>query len=98
MYIFVVLLTELTEIVDKLGNEVVSNTLGDKTTETSGDELFGSPGSQKFLTKKTYKMKQTQAADKPARIFVSGHLDAAGKQSHFFASFVARMFCCRHLG
>ena len=82
MFIFV--LAELNEVLDRLKQGPSQSPQRIETSETSRDETNASKGRRKILSKKIFRMKKVYAATELGRFFVTGPLDAANMPSHFY--------------
>ena len=82
--IFVFLLVELNEVLDRLKQGPSQSLQRIETSDTSGNDTDASQGRRKVLSKKTYRMKKVYAATELGRFFVTGPLDAAIMPSHFY--------------
>ena len=78
------LLTELTEVLDRLEPGPTQSPQGVETSETSGNETDASKRRRKILSKKTFRMKKMYAATELGRFYVTGPSDAANTPSHIF--------------
>ena len=85
MYNVFCFVQELNELVGQLGRRDVSSAKrANTTTDASDDESTESPRWRRILRKKTFKMKNTYAANKLGHFFVTGPTDAAGKPNQFY--------------
>ena len=82
--IYVLLLTELNEVRDRLQPRLSQSPQRVETSETSGDETDTSKRRWKILFEKTFRMKKVYAATELSRLFVTRPLDAANMPSHFY--------------
>ena len=81
---FVFLLVELNEVLDRLRQGPSQSPRRVETSDTSGEETDASQGRRKILSKKTYRMKKVYAATELGRFLVTGPPDAANVPSHFY--------------
>ena len=78
----VLLLSELVEVLDKLNQgPSTSHSPIVETTDTSGEDTDTSQLRQRVRSKRTFKMKNSNATDEMARLFVTGPKDASTKLS-----------------
>ena len=82
--IFVFLLAELNEVLDRLKQGPSQSPQRVETSDTSGDEKDASQGRRKILSKKTFRIKKVYAATELGRFIVTGTSDAANMPSHFY--------------
>ena len=83
--IYLVILTELNEVLDRLkqgSSQSPQRIL--ETSDMSGDETVSSKKFRKFLSQKTFRMKEVYGADEIGRFFVTRPTDTANKPSHLF--------------
>ena len=81
---YVLLLTELNEVLDRLKQGPSQSPQWVETSDTSRDETDTSEGLWQILSKKTFRMKKVYAATELVRFFVTGPSDAANMPSHFY--------------
>ena len=84
VYNVLFLLAELNEVLDRLRQGPSESLQRVETSDTSEDETDASQGRQKFLSKKTFRMKKVYAATELGSFFVTGPSDAANIPSHFY--------------
>ena len=79
------MLTELSEVLDRLKQGPSQSQQRFETSETGGDETDTSRGRWKILSKKFFRMKKVYAATELGRFFVTGPSDAASMPSLFYS-------------
>ena len=82
--IYVFLLAELNEVLDRLKQGPSQSRQRAETSDTSGYETDASKGRRKILSKKTFRLKKVYAANELGRFFVTGPSDAANMPNHFY--------------
>ena len=79
----VLLLADLSEVLDRLKQEPSQSPQRIETSDTGGDETDANKGRRKILSKKIFRMKKVYAANELGRFFVTGPSDAANMPRHF---------------
>ena len=82
--IYVFMLTELKEALDRLKQGASQRPQRVETSETSADETDTSKVRRKFLSKKTFRKKMVYAAIELGRLPAKGPADAVNMPSHFY--------------
>ena len=82
--IYVFLLAELNEVLDRLKQGPSQSPQRIETSDTSGDETDASKGRRKILSEKTFRMKKVYSATELGRFIVTGPSNAANMPSHFY--------------
>ena len=80
---YIIMLTELREVLDKLQQGTLQNPQRLETSDTSGEKTDTSEGRRKNLSNKTYRMEKEYGATQLGRFFMTGLSDAANVQSNF---------------